>query len=162
MKKNSFSLINFVFYIINIIGCILLLFSYLANFITPDKFTFAAYCGMLYPYLLATNTFFVIYWALQRKRFAFLSLIGILIGYTFIQTSLKFYLTMYMYLESMKETIPIKTVLFLLLLNNNPIFFAFKNIFKTIKPINTTVFLKAYFKQNTNIWNLMEIIIKSV
>ncbi|MDD3330073.1 MAG: endonuclease/exonuclease/phosphatase family protein [Bacteroidales bacterium] len=84
MKKNSFSLINFVFYIINIIGCILLLFSYLANFITPDKFTFAAYCGMLYPYLLATNTFFVIYWALQRKRFAFLSLIGILIGYTFI------------------------------------------------------------------------------
>ncbi|NLE62398.1 MAG: hypothetical protein GX612_00985, partial [Bacteroidales bacterium] len=84
MKKHSFSLLNIVFYLINLIACILLLLSYLANFISPDSFTFLAYCGIIYPYLLSANVFFVLYWALQRKRYVFYSLISILIGFTFI------------------------------------------------------------------------------
>lgn len=84
MKKHSFSLLNIVFYLLNLIACILLLLSYLSNLISPNNFTFLAYCGIIYPYLLSANVLFVIYWALQRHRYVFYSLISILIGFTFI------------------------------------------------------------------------------
>lgn len=58
-----------------------LLISYLAAHINPDNFWLPAFWGLAYPYLLASNILFVIYWMLRRKWSFLIPLIAIVIGY---------------------------------------------------------------------------------
>ena len=62
----------------------MLLLSYLANFISPERHTYIAFCGLIYPYILVINIIFTIYWVLQFHKYFFLSAIGILIGFSFM------------------------------------------------------------------------------
>ena len=84
MRKKSFSILNIVVLFVNIVFLLGLLVSYLANYISPEKSTYIAVFGLFYPYLLISNAFFIIYWTLQRHRYVLISLVGILIGFTFI------------------------------------------------------------------------------
>lgn len=84
MKKKSFSLVNGIFLIINLLFISLILLSYLANYIFPEKYPYIAYMGILYPYLLIINVLFVLFWGFKRHRNAFLSLIAIAIGFSFL------------------------------------------------------------------------------
>ena len=66
--------INFLF-----VG--LLIISYFSPLISPEKIWIFAFFGLAYPYILIVNIFFVIYWALTKKRYFLISLVTILIGW---------------------------------------------------------------------------------
>lgn len=82
--KNFFSKFGFT---LNIGTTILLLLSYLAPFVPPDKFWPLSFFGLAYPYLLLVNLFFLIIWVLQRSKRLLLPLISLLLGfYNFTNT----------------------------------------------------------------------------
>ncbi|WP_372754806.1 endonuclease/exonuclease/phosphatase family protein [Labilibaculum sp.] len=67
-----------------------LLFSYLAAHINPSNFWLPAFWGLAYPYILAVNILFVVYW-IFRKRWSFLlPLIAIVIGYQSLSNFIQF------------------------------------------------------------------------
>ena len=84
VKKRKRNLLNFIFIVLNIDFAILLLLSYLANYISPEKYFFIAFMGLSYPYLLLENTLFLFYWIIQLLLFFLLSLICLAIGFSFI------------------------------------------------------------------------------
>lgn len=75
------SILKKILYFLNLcaVGC--LLASYLSGYISPDKFWIFAFFGLAYPIFLIINLLFVIFWLIIWKRFIFVSLIGIIIGF---------------------------------------------------------------------------------
>lgn len=65
---------------INFILIMALLFSYLAQWISPQHFWPIAFFGIAYPLLAIVNTLFAIYWIIKRQRFFIYSLVSLLIG----------------------------------------------------------------------------------
>ncbi len=61
-----------------------LLTSYISVFIPPDKFWIPAFIGLSYPYLLAVNIVFVIFWLIVKWKYSLLSILTILLGFQFI------------------------------------------------------------------------------
>ncbi|MBN2349302.1 MAG: endonuclease/exonuclease/phosphatase family protein [Bacteroidales bacterium] len=76
MKK----LVKYIVLYINIAFAVLLLFSYLSVYISPEKFWGMSFFGLLYPFLLIINVIFLIFWAVKKKKYFGISLIVILIG----------------------------------------------------------------------------------
>lgn len=64
--------------------------SYLALFISPGQFWPIAFAGLSYPIFLLFNLFFVLFWLVFLKKYFFLSLIAILLGYNQISSYIKF------------------------------------------------------------------------
>ena len=58
----------------------LLLISYLAPFIPPDRFWPIAFFGLAYPYLALVNLIFLVFWALKASKKLMLSFVFLLIG----------------------------------------------------------------------------------
>jgi endonuclease/exonuclease/phosphatase family metal-dependent hydrolase len=65
---------------INWLLIIALLFSYLAQWLSPRYFWMLAFFGMAYPLLLVSNVLFVFYWIFRRRRFVIYPLITVLLG----------------------------------------------------------------------------------
>jgi len=80
--KNSFFLK--IMLLLNIVFVIFLLLSYLASYISPETFWFIAFIGLAYPILLLTNIFFIIFWLIFKKKYALISTIFIISGYSFL------------------------------------------------------------------------------
>jgi endonuclease/exonuclease/phosphatase family metal-dependent hydrolase len=76
-------IINYLF----ILGMIL---AYLASYINPEQFVFIAFFGLAYPVLLLGNMVFLLFWLLRGKRYLFLSLIIILLGWNHFQRHYQF------------------------------------------------------------------------
>lgn len=72
-----------ILFLVNIFAALVLLSIYLAPFVSPAVFWPVAFLGLVYPYVFFVNLFFVVFWLIVRKRYLFLSLIVILIGYNF-------------------------------------------------------------------------------
>ncbi len=66
---------------LNLIAAGCLLFSQAAPLISPAEFWLLELVALAYPVLLAINLMFVIYWALRRHQFIFISSAIILMGY---------------------------------------------------------------------------------
>lgn len=65
--------------------CLLaLLFSYAASYINPKTFWLFAFFGIAYPVLLLLNLVFLIWWAVQKNKLFWISLICIVAGYNHI------------------------------------------------------------------------------
>lgn len=64
----------------NILAALLLLVSIGAFYINPDMVWILGIMGLLFPFLLLTNIFFVISWLLRRRGFFILSLVCILLA----------------------------------------------------------------------------------
>ena len=75
---------NKLFLALNLIFVLLLLCSYLASYVSPQRFWFFAFCGLIYPYLLIINFSFIIFWITQLKLQLFVSLLAIIIGWSSI------------------------------------------------------------------------------
>jgi len=60
---------------------ILLLICYIAPYINPTTFSFPAFMGLAYPFLLVINFFFAIFWLAYGRKRAALPILAILIGY---------------------------------------------------------------------------------
>lgn len=65
----------------NCIAVICLLLSYLSPLISPEKIWILAFFGLVYPYLIIVNLFFIIYWLIAKNRFFLISLIAIILGW---------------------------------------------------------------------------------
>jgi endonuclease/exonuclease/phosphatase family metal-dependent hydrolase len=76
--RNFFSRFGFI---LNIGFGGLLCVVYLSVLVPPDSFWPAAFLGLLYPFLLAINLVFVVYYGLRRSGRFILSLLVILLGY---------------------------------------------------------------------------------
>ncbi|MDP4207357.1 MAG: endonuclease/exonuclease/phosphatase family protein [Bacteroidota bacterium] len=84
---------------INLVVAVLLVLAYLSVYINPQHFWPLAFLGLLYPFLLIANIAFIIIWAIRLKRQVFLSLIVILVGWTFLSR----YIQLNLPLSSKKE-----------------------------------------------------------
>ncbi|MDR0368419.1 MAG: endonuclease/exonuclease/phosphatase family protein [Bacteroidales bacterium] len=80
MSKEKLSFIRLLFLILNTIAVLGLISAYLANFLNPATYFFAALSGLFYPYMLAVNGFFVVFWLFRKWKYALFSLVTILIG----------------------------------------------------------------------------------
>ena len=67
-------------FILNVVATILLLLAYLAPFIPPDSFWPLAFFGLAFPYILALNLFFLLFWIVQKSKKLLLPLLVILLG----------------------------------------------------------------------------------
>jgi hypothetical protein len=82
MKKNTTSKLLAKFgFLANIFFAGLMLLVYLAAFIPSDRFWPAAFFGFLYPYLLAINLLFILFYTSLKSKKLLLSLGVILVGY---------------------------------------------------------------------------------
>jgi endonuclease/exonuclease/phosphatase family metal-dependent hydrolase len=83
-KKSKFSFFSKTVLFGNLIAAALLLLSYTASFIDPHTFWPIAFLGLAYPLFLLLNILFMIYWLIRSPKFAFVSLLSILVGYKFL------------------------------------------------------------------------------
>ena len=79
MKNLNF--IDKLLYFVNSILAILLLFSFLLQFIKPSLFPYLSFMSLSVPILIIINLLFFIYWLVKLKKQFILSLFVLLIGY---------------------------------------------------------------------------------
>jgi endonuclease/exonuclease/phosphatase family metal-dependent hydrolase len=90
-KKSRISFATKLMVVVNLIFICLLLASYLSLYVSPEKFWPLAFAGLIYPLILVSNLFFVLFWIVFLKRYFLLSLITILLGYNQIKTCVRFF-----------------------------------------------------------------------
>ena len=88
MKKLNW--FNKIAYFFNIVLVLLTLAGYLLPSMAPKLFPFLSVLTLILPTLLILNLFFVVYWLVQLKRQAFISIVVFLIGFTFFTKFYKF------------------------------------------------------------------------
>lgn len=76
--------------ILNILAVISIFCSYAAQYIDPrDSWTFALF-GLLYPYILISNIWFLLLWLFLWRKYALISLVAILIGWKQLNAMITF------------------------------------------------------------------------
>lgn len=75
---------------LNLIAVLALLCAYAASWISPARYWFFAFFGLAYPYLLLLNVFFILVWLLTWKRYIWISIIVILLGFNQLLSILQF------------------------------------------------------------------------
>jgi len=88
MKNLNF--IDKLLYIVNSILAILLLFSFLLQFIKPSLFPYLSFMSLSVPILIIINLLFFTYWLVKLKKQFILSLFVLLIGYSQVLSFFKF------------------------------------------------------------------------
>jgi endonuclease/exonuclease/phosphatase family metal-dependent hydrolase len=68
----------------NLFAVLALLLSYLASYLDPSSFWIAPFFGLAYPAILLINVLFLIYWLIRWPRFALISGLAILAGWTVV------------------------------------------------------------------------------
>src|ERR1700759_2203357 len=87
--KKKLSLIDKIILWLNGLLCFALLLSYLAPVVDPKTFWLIAFFGLAYPLLLVGNIVFIVFWAIRRRWYAFVSLICIAIGYNVLANNVQ-------------------------------------------------------------------------
>ncbi len=68
-----------------------LLFAYVCCYISPAHLWLPAFAGLAYPYLLAANILFIVFWLFVRVKFTLFSILTLLLGYTHLMTFMQFH-----------------------------------------------------------------------
>ncbi len=76
--------IRAIFVFLNILVVILLMMSYAAGFLSPEKFHLPTLMGFLFPYIAGLNVLFVIFWLIFKYQYSLISLIALLAGFGLI------------------------------------------------------------------------------
>jgi endonuclease/exonuclease/phosphatase family metal-dependent hydrolase len=79
--QRKLSLFNKFILLLNFIFLLLILTSYISVYIDPGKYWVMPLFGLIFPYLLAINVFFVVYWAISRRYYFLISVVPILLGW---------------------------------------------------------------------------------
>lgn len=66
---------------LNLMLVIVTLFAYLSPFIDPANFGYFAILGLFFPWLLAANLLFIVYWIIRRRKYFLFSAGVILVGF---------------------------------------------------------------------------------
>jgi len=96
MVKNQHRTAIFFLYFcltLNLLVVLLLLGSYASLYIDPREAWIFALFGLLYPYLLIINILFILLWLILWKKYAWISLIAIAIGWKSLSTIMAFNFT---------------------------------------------------------------------
>ncbi len=88
MKGLSF--INKIVFLVNSLAAFLLLLSYLLPYVSPKQFGFVSVLSLGVPFLLIINLLFFLYWLFQVKKQMLLSLIALLLSYSYVNLMYKF------------------------------------------------------------------------
>src|SRR6218665_440870 len=89
-KNSSLSFFNKTVLALNIVMMLLLLLSYAASVINPESFWPIAFIGLSYPFLLAINILFILYWLFQKPKLAVLSTAVIAAGWPILTENIGF------------------------------------------------------------------------
>ncbi len=81
---------RFLFLMLNIAAVIALLVSYLSVFIPPDKYWVPALFGLAFPFLVAANLIFVIFWLLVKPKYSLISVLAVLVGWSMLSRYVQF------------------------------------------------------------------------
>ena len=76
--------LEYLFLLLNFLVILALLISYLAVYIPPDKFWVPSFFGLAFPFFVAANILFIVFWAILKPKYLLFSLISILIGWGFV------------------------------------------------------------------------------
>ena len=88
MKKLSF--FNKIVFVVNSLAAFLLLISYLLPYVPPKSFATLSVLSLGVPLLISLNIIFFIYWLLQVKKQMLLSLVVLLLGWSYLGALYKF------------------------------------------------------------------------
>ncbi len=75
---------------INVLVIFATFFAYLSPFINPSRFWQFSFFGLIYPWLLLCNVLLVFFWGFKRRKYVFLSLGCILLGYGHVKSFVGF------------------------------------------------------------------------
>lgn len=84
MARRPLSFFSRILLLINLLAVVALLLSYLASFISPEKYWIMGLFGLSYPFMLIINGVFIIYWLIALRLNFLISFVAILIGFTYI------------------------------------------------------------------------------
>jgi endonuclease/exonuclease/phosphatase family metal-dependent hydrolase len=90
MAGSRKTVLDGIFYFINVITAVGLLLSYLAYYIPPGTLSLFSFIALGYPVLLIINIAFLFYWLIRFKRKVFLPLVCIAIGYLHVPRTYQF------------------------------------------------------------------------
>lgn len=76
--------------LLNILAVVVLIISYLSVYISPDRFWVPAFFGIAFPFILAANLLFVVFWMLFKSRYFLISLVTIILGWGFVNRYVQF------------------------------------------------------------------------
>jgi endonuclease/exonuclease/phosphatase family metal-dependent hydrolase len=145
---------KFLYHIVlylNILFAVVLLLSYLSVYINPAKCWYFAFIGLSYPFFLAVNVLFLIYWTVRWKKAAIISLVVVSIGWTYITD---YYRPGFM--RHKKEQVKEGSHSFRLMTYNVRIF----NLYKWLKNSSRSQIVDYIKSQSPNILCLQEFYIK--
>jgi endonuclease/exonuclease/phosphatase family metal-dependent hydrolase len=77
-------LIKTILLTVNALAIFLLLVSYLASWVNPDRYWYVALFGLAYNYVLLLNILFLLFWLLFKWKLALFSLLAILAGFNHV------------------------------------------------------------------------------
>lgn len=75
---------------VNVFFALLLVLTYVSVYINPEHFWFAALYGLLYPFFLIVNLFFLFYWIVRWRKLVFISSVAILLGISHFNGFIRF------------------------------------------------------------------------
>lgn len=88
MKKLKF--FGKFMFIVNSLAAFLLLISYILRYVPPKSFASLSVLSLSVPLLILLNVFFFVYWLLQVKKQMLLSLIVLILGWSYISSMYRF------------------------------------------------------------------------
>jgi endonuclease/exonuclease/phosphatase family metal-dependent hydrolase len=77
------SILKYSLLFINIIAALLLAGAYLVSYVSPEQLWYPVFLGLTYPYMLAVNVVFIIFWVFVKWKYALLSLLIVLLGVSY-------------------------------------------------------------------------------
>ncbi len=78
-KRRRINIFSGFFLLVNVSAILLLLFGYAAAYVPPDKYWIFGFGGLIFPYIVFANAFFVLFWIVLKRRLFLLSLIVMII-----------------------------------------------------------------------------------
>lgn len=77
---------NLLLYL-GIFSAVMLVLSYLATHVPPEKFWPLAFAGLAFPFILIVNIFFLLYWAIRLNKYALIPFLAIILGFNHLSDS---------------------------------------------------------------------------
>ncbi|MDA7803024.1 endonuclease/exonuclease/phosphatase family protein [Crocinitomix sp.] len=84
-RKKSPHFVLRMFFLLNVLNSCVLIGAYLATHISPNSFYYLAYLGLSYPIWLTIEILFIIFWLVFKRRYIWLSIFTILIGFNHLR-----------------------------------------------------------------------------
>ncbi|MBM3405379.1 MAG: hypothetical protein FJY10_10885 [Bacteroidetes bacterium] len=90
-KTRKTGIFQAILLILNILAAMALILAYVAQYVSPTAFWYLAFFGLAYPVIAMINVFFILLWILLWRKFVWLSLITLLIGWNHLTSHIQLF-----------------------------------------------------------------------